>query len=64
MHISPLADRARSLCDEAVGCADRGVTLMGPEAPSEWGLDAGRPRGAHRDGLLGLRASIRQMVTP
>ena len=32
VHISPLADRARSLRDESVGCDDRGVTLMGPEA--------------------------------
>ena len=64
MHISPLADRARSLRDESVGCDDRGVTLMGPEALSEGGIDAGRPRGAHREGLLGLRASIRQRVTP
>ena len=45
MHISPLADRARSLRDESVGCDDRGVTLMGPEALSEGGLDTGRPRG-------------------
>ncbi len=35
MHISPFADRARSLRDESVGCDDRGVTLMGPEALSE-----------------------------
>ena len=45
VHISPLADRARSLRDESVGCDDRGVTLMGPEALSEGGIDAGRPRG-------------------
>ena len=45
VHISPLADRARALCDESVGCDDRGVTLMGPEALSEGGLDTGRPRG-------------------
>ena len=43
--ISPLADRARALRDESVGCDDRGVTLMGPEALSEGGLDTGRPRG-------------------
>ena len=41
MHISPLADRARSLRDESVGCDDRSVTLMGPEALSEGGIDAG-----------------------
>ena len=64
VHISPLADRARALRDESGGCDDRGVTLMGPEALSEGGIDAGRPRGAHREGLLGLRASIRQRVTP
>ena len=29
MHISPLEDRARSLCDESVGCDDRGVTRSG-----------------------------------
>ena len=40
-----LADRARSLRDESVGRDDRGVTLMGPEALSEGGIDAGRPRG-------------------
>ena len=45
MHISPLEDRARSLCDESVGCDDRSVTLMGPEALSEGGLDTGRSRG-------------------
>ena len=45
VHISPLADRARALRDESVGCDDRGVTLMGPEALSEGGIDAGRPRG-------------------
>ena len=45
MHISPLADRARALRDESGGCDDRGVTLMGPEALSEGGIDAGRPRG-------------------
>ena len=45
MDISPLADRARSLRDESGGCDDRGVTLMGPEALSEGGLDTGRLRG-------------------
>ena len=45
VNISTLADRARSLCDESVGCDDRGVTLMGPEALSELGIDTGRPRG-------------------
>ena len=45
MHISPLADRAHSQCDESVGCDDRGVTLMRPEALSEWGIDSGRLRG-------------------
>ena len=45
VHISPLADRARALRDESVGCDDLGVTLMGPEALSEGGLDTGRPRG-------------------
>ena len=45
VHISPLADRARALRDESVGCDDRGVTLMGPEALSEGGIDTGRPRG-------------------
>ena len=34
-----------ALRDESVGCDDRGVTLMGPEALSEGGLDTGRPRG-------------------
>ena len=63
MHISPLADRTRALRDESGGCDDRGVTLMGPEALSEGGIDTGRPRGL-REGLLGLRASIRQRVTP
>ena len=63
MHISPLADRARALRDESGGCDDRGVTLMGPEALSEGGIDTGRLRGL-REGLLGLRAFICQMVTP
>ena len=44
MNISPLADRARSLCDQLVGCDDRGVTRMGPAALSEWVIDAGLPR--------------------
>ena len=45
MHIRPLADRACSLRDESVGRDDRGITLMGPEALSEGGIDAARPRG-------------------
>ena len=67
VHISPLADRARSLRDESVGCDDRGVTLMWPEALSEGGIDAGRPSAlcTARESQLGaLRASIRQRVTP
>ena len=47
MHISPLADRARALRDESVGCDDRGVTLMGPEALSE-----GASTQAGRRGLI------------
>ena len=48
MNISPLADRARSLCDESVGCDNRGVTLMGPEALSELVIDADLPLSSWR----------------
>ena len=48
VNISPRADRARSLCDESVGCDNRGVTLMGPEALSELVIDADLPLSSWR----------------